>query len=479
MKKRFNRRQFIKAGGAAGAILGGTGLGFFGYESARDQTSYTGCADLQGGDQFFDREKFRIDKPHYKKVGKTSRVDARTEVSVTRFFTFMNQWDNENGIRGLSPMLRDFYNRNPESLKMDLKLRNEIYPKRIIDKRKHGKKFLLSTAWSRAMDAVKPAPIEYPPSISDFPGGERFGEPSKPFKMKNSHMTSKLIKRISHEMGATLVGISKLNHDWVYLYPLEKRGFELNEPIEVPQHWEYAIVIGCPMSWDPLYASPNYGTSNDADSRIRITAFRIASFIRQLGYAARPHCPDWDYDLIVPPLAIDAGLGEQGRHSVVVTPELGSNFKPAVITTNLPLQADQPIDFGLQDFCQHCHICADHCPVGAIPRGKREEIHGYLRYRIDGDKCHNFWYSNLGNIGCRICVAVCPFTRRSDWLHRSALHLSSRDASGISQRALSTVQKLCYPGKKSGSYFIPSMGGNNASYREPPWWLKTEDFLDE
>lgn len=479
MKKRINRRQFLKAGGAAGAILGGSGLGFFGYESGIDKNGYTGCVDFQGKDQFFNRDKFRIELPHYKKIRETSRIDARTEVVYNRFYAFMNQWDEKKGLMGLSPLLGKYYEKNPDSLDMDLKLRNEIYPRRIRDKKKYERKFVLSNAWSRAMNAVKPAAIEYPPSISDFPGGERFGEPSKPYKMKNGRLTSKLIKHISHEMGATLVGITRLNHDWVYLYPLKQRGFDMGHPLEVPVHWKYAIVLGCPMSWDPLRANPNYGTSNDSDSRIRITAFRIAAFIRQLGYAARPHCPEKDYDLLIPPLAIDAGLGEQGRHSVLVTPELGANFKSAVVTTNLPLETDKPIDFGLQDFCKHCNICATQCPAGAIPRGEKEEIHGYLRYRIDGNKCHNFWYSNLGNIGCRICVAVCPFTRKSSWLHRGALRISTHDPTGIVGRTLSTFQKLCYPGKKPGSYYIPSMGGRNASYRKPPWWLRTEDFIDE
>ena len=479
MKRRINRRQFLKAGGTAGAILGGSGLGFFGYESGKDLSAYTGCVDFQGEAQFFDRKKFQTEKPHYRKIQETSRIDARTEVVFNRFYAFMNQWDNDKGLMGLSPLLSDYYKKNPESLRMDLKLRNDIYPKRIRDKKKYKRKFILSTAWSRAMVAVKPAPIEYPPSISDFPGGDRFGEPSKPYKMKNTRQTTTLIKHISYEMGATLVGIARLNPDWVYLYPHRQRGFSLNQPLEVPSHWEFAIVIGCPMSWDPLQANPNYGSSNDSDSRIQIAAYRIAAFIRQLGYAARPHCPENEYDLIIPPVAIDAGLGEQGRHSILVTPELGSNFKSAVVTTNLPLEIDRPIDFGLQDFCRHCNICADHCPAGAIPKGEKEEIHGYLRYRIDGNKCHNFWYSNLGNIGCRICVAVCPFTRKSNWIHRGALQVTTHDPTGIAGRTLKTFQKLCYPGKDPGSYYIPSMGGCNASYREPPWWLRAEDFIDE
>ena len=43
---------------------------------------------------------------------------------------------------------------------------------------------------------------------------------------------------------------------------------------------------------------------------------------------------------MVPPIAIDAGLGQHVRHSALVTPELGGNFRPAIITTNIPIDPD-------------------------------------------------------------------------------------------------------------------------------------------
>ena len=41
--ERLNRRQILKATGAASAALGSAGLGFFGYEAGRDPDSHTGC----------------------------------------------------------------------------------------------------------------------------------------------------------------------------------------------------------------------------------------------------------------------------------------------------------------------------------------------------------------------------------------------------------------------------------------------------
>jgi len=45
---KINRRQFLKATGAASAALGSVGLGFFGYEAGRDPESYTGWETREG-----------------------------------------------------------------------------------------------------------------------------------------------------------------------------------------------------------------------------------------------------------------------------------------------------------------------------------------------------------------------------------------------------------------------------------------------
>ncbi len=476
--KRFNRRQFLKASGLASAALGSTGLGFFGYEAGKDPESYTGWENFEGANQTFNRKRKSVDHPTYEKVGTTQRPDARTDVIFQRRSLFMRQWKDETGPEGLDDYLQEYYRKKPEDLELDLYSMKELMPKLMADSRKYRNKFLLANAWSNAMGAVSPRPINEPPEKSDFPRQRRFGGPSEPAKMKSPELTSNLIKKVAHELGSTLVGIAKLNPDWVYLYPMRGRGFEPNEPLEVPKHWQYAIAVGTPMSWDPMYANPNYGTSNDAYSRSRIIGFRLASFIKQLGYAARPHTPGTSYDLMVPPILVDAGLGEQGRPSIVITPELGNNFRPAIITTNLPLKPDKPIDFGVQRFCKTCKICAENCPSGAITFGDKVVVRGYLRYQVDTAKCLNFWNSTLGSMGCRLCVAVCPYTRKANWLHKGALKVSMNDPTGIADWALTGLQKRFYPGPDPQKYYMPSLGGENASYREPPWWLRAEDFID-
>ncbi len=477
-KKGLNRRQFLKVSGAARAAVGTVGLGLFGYQSGKDPSSYTGEESFQGAVEQFGRDKYSVHIPTYEIVGKTSRIDARTDVVFSRFPNLMRNWDDEKGLESLDENMQAYYRKYPEVLKDDLYAKNEIFPKRRADNKKFQDQFVLAEAWSHAMGAVWPEGLNEPPEISDFPKPDRSGKTKEPYALKSHELTAKLIKTMSYQFGSAVVGITKLNPDWVYKYPMRNRGLDTDTPLEVPKHWEYAIVVATPMSWDPLYANPNYGTSHDAYAKSRIVAYRLAEFIKQLGYAARPHTPGTEYDLMVPPIAIDAGIGEQGRHSVLITPEMGSNLRPAVVTTNIPMACDKPIDFGVQDFCATCKICAESCPSGAITFGEKKEIRGYKRYELDTPKCHNFWYSNLGNIGCRICVAVCPYTRKSNWMHRAALDITANDPTGLSHTALTEMQKKFYPGPDAQDYYMPSLGGKNASFREPPWWLKSEDFID-
>jgi epoxyqueuosine reductase len=500
-----NRRDFIKMAGLASAAAGGAGLGAFGYAAGQDPNTYLGWQNQEGASVLFDRKKYEVDEPTYTKVGPTSRPDARTHQIFERRSRFMREYMQLRGQTPFGPPpaddgspreepteiqrgpvtaedfsepLRSHYRERPADLELDIRDVDEIRPLLRADSETYGDPYFLAEAFARGMGAVGPGPVRGTPEENDFPRDRR-GNPVQPMKMKDPEKTAALVKKMAHEFGSTLVGITKLNPDWVYGYPISRRGFEDTEvPLEIPDWWEYAIVVGTPMAWDPMFANPNYGTSNDAYSRSRIIAARVEAFIKALGYPARTHVPGTSYDLMVPPIAIDAGLGEQARHSAMITPELGGNFRPAVITTNLPMATDKPIDFGVEDFCAHCKVCAEVCPSGAIPMGDKEEVRGYLKYQLDAAKCHNFWDSNLGDMGCRLCVSSCPYTRKANWLHQLALKVTANDPTGISERALTSLQKSFYPGPPPEDYYIPSMGGKNASYREPPWWLRTEDFID-
>ena len=46
-------------------------------------------------------------------------------------------------------------------------------------------------------------------------------------------------------------------------------------------------------------------------------------------------------------------------------------LKTAILTTDMPISPDLPIDFGVQLFCSECKKCARECPPQAIPYGDK------------------------------------------------------------------------------------------------------------
>jgi epoxyqueuosine reductase QueG len=107
------------------------------------------------------------------------------------------------------------------------------------------------------------------------------------------------------------------------------------------------------------------------------------------------------------PAAIEAGLGELGKHGSMIHRKLGSNFRLAAVLTNAPLVADARADFGADDFCLNCRICSDGCPPDAIAPEK-VVVRGEKRWYVDFDKCLPYFNEAAS---CAICLAVCPFSR--------------------------------------------------------------------
>ena len=407
-KSNLTRRDFVKTSGVEGAAAGGVGPGFFGYAAGKD--------------------------PTYEPGPPTSRPDARVENIFERRGRLMRQsftgrgegtseaaTDAKPELPELPELLRSYYDQHPTDLELDRLFVDEILPERPADGEEYGDQYLLAEAWSEAMGAVGPDPVRGTPEENDFPR-RRDGTPMEPVKLKDPARTAELIKTIAHQCGSTLVGITELNPD---------------DRLTVPQHWKYAVVVGTPLPWDRIDANPTDGTSDDEYSRSRIIATRVAAFIKALGYPARTHIPGNSYDLTVPPVALDAGLGEQSRHGGMIAPEVGSNIRSAVVTTSIPMKTDKAIDFGVPDFCAHRKVCPS----------------------------------------CRLCIAACPYARKSNWLHRTALRVNANDPTGIPERALASMQESYYPGPDPEYYCMPSLGGETASYRELPWWLRTEDFI--
>ncbi|MFC1825410.1 4Fe-4S double cluster binding domain-containing protein [Thermodesulfobacteriota bacterium] len=490
-----NYRSLIKYGGLLSAVLGIIGIGAAGYFAGKTYDSYTGWGrHTHGAGQFYNRKPFRRDRPTYGVEENTRRLSYIENLSgrMQAFRELMAPlengepgWSPSMGVEGLSEPLKVFFEKHEEKYKATLKS-FELIRLQKENWKKFEMQFAVADAWSAAHESLfdsekvgeliqnaYPAEPKGPPEEWDFRDIHR----DKPLPFKSPGHASEFIKKITHTFGATLVGITKLNPDWCYQGFL--RGVGAAE-WDVPKHWEYAIVFATPHEWDQMYVNPNYGTSYDAYSRNRIIGGKLEAFIQEIGYPARGHVPPRSYDLVTPPIGIDAGLGEEGRNGLLITPELGCNARLACVTTNIPMEVDKPVDLGIMDFCQKCKICAEKCPSGAISHGGPDEVvRGYRRWRIKDELCFQTWASVAQSRarGCRICLAVCPYSRKNNWIHALSKYMDPRDSTGIMSSMLLWTQKkfFRYPKAKD---FMPPPTGINATYHRAPDWLLTEKWFD-
>jgi len=111
------------------------------------------------------------------------------------------------------------------------------------------------------------------------------------------------------------------------------------------------------------------------------------------------------------PLAQAAGLGWQGKHTNLVSRELGSwLFLGAIYSA-----AELPRDDADTDRCGSCNACQEICPTAAFPAPYKLDARrciSYLTIENKGPIPHEF-RKRIGNriYGCDDCLAVCPWNK--------------------------------------------------------------------
>jgi epoxyqueuosine reductase len=179
-----------------------------------------------------------------------------------------------------------------------------------------------------------------------------------------------------------------------------------------------AIVLLMEMDKERLDTAPSPDAAVmvlETYSQLGMTANRVARYLRRRGYSAQAGHPLGGLALY-PPLAEAAGLGRQGMHGLLITPQFGPRVRLATVFTSIEDLPDPASDehAWIDDFCRACAKCVRQCPPAAI---RSEPLHfdSGRASCVDADRCLPYF---VRHNGCSICIAVCPFHLRDyEWLH--------------------------------------------------------------
>ncbi|MDF1618419.1 4Fe-4S dicluster domain-containing protein [Petrocella sp. FN5] len=296
-----------------------------------------------------------------------------------------------NIIQG-SPIYDEYYLQRPE-----LKLQDDILRSLPHMGTKEGK------IYNRLDSPIVDASFHFLNDMKDLSDGIR-----NPVKVEvDPELITKKIKGLAKYYNAKLIGVAQMKEDHYYSHR-GRRSELYGEKVDATH--QYGIVFAVEMEQEMIFKAPLLPeevavTKGYIDAAI--IGMVLSYYIRELGYSARNHM-DGNYLMVAPLVAQDAGLGEIGRNGLLSTKKYGPRIRLGVVTTDLPLVADEKIDFGLKELCSICKNCAKTCPAKAIHSGESSDVDGQKVWKINPENCYKRW-RQLGT-DCGICLASCPLS---------------------------------------------------------------------
>ena len=262
----------------------------------------------------------------------------------------------------------------------------------------------------------------------------------------------KTVKRFALDCGlAADMGVALLDQRWIFSHYNRTRPvppgvvnvnpcpIEFSDSIEhyqekedgtriISTNMKYVIMMLFRMPFEMYKASPTMVANGATGFGYSTAAFGVATvaqFVRALGYNAIPFQNDL---MLTIPMAISAGLGEQGRHHMMISPKVGAAFRLAGVITDLPMTPGKPTDYGISKFCESCLACAKNCPNNAVYDGPTMtnqgrdpndlSINNHVRkWYLDPTACV-IHHVNATTGGCALCISYCPFNKPPGyWTH--------------------------------------------------------------
>ena len=271
--------------------------------------------------------------------------------------------------------------------------------------------------------------------------------------MKNIHKHTQLIKAEAKRLGFLSCGISKAEF-------LEEEAPRLENWLKKNMHGEMGYmenhfdkrldptklvegsksVISLLLNYFPgesqkenTYKLSKYAYGQDYHHVIKSKLKELQNFIsEEIGEVSGRAFVD-SAPVLDKAWAAKSGLGWIGKHSNLLTQQVGSFYFIAELIVDLELEYDHRVT----DHCGTCTACIDACPTQAIVEP----------YVVDGSKCISYLTIELKNeipsefqgkmddwmFGCDVCQDVCPWNRFSK-SHREPLFNPNPDLLSMTKK---------------------------------------------
>jgi epoxyqueuosine reductase QueG len=185
-------------------------------------------------------------------------------------------------------------------------------------------------------------------------------------------------------------------------------------PCDIFPECKSAIVFGIALpkglfQVDPrfIYSHFNYLACPQVD---RI-AFETANFLEKTYHRMGVPIPsDAPYDywneekmegrglLSMKHAAVLAGIGTLGKNTLLINKDFGNRLIIGCVLTDLQIESDE---LAAEICLEHCHLCVQNCPAGAICEGSVEQKR--CRMMTNGKTKRGF-----ETVECNRCRTVCP-----------------------------------------------------------------------